>query len=106
MRVDSLVWVRDARDPRGPTAAEINAGARIWLTPSTPQPRPRAPRVRPPFFHVTRYPCPLKHCGWSGYHVHWRHSRFRSALRQMTPTELAEFDAACHNTWEEVTPDG
>lgn len=48
------------------------------------------------FLHVTTDRCPLRHCGWSGFHIHWRHRRFRSAFDgSMTEAELNEFDADC-----------
>ncbi len=48
-----------------------------------------------PHIHVTRFRCELKHCGWTGFHFHWRHRRYRSA-RELSWAELAEFDEDCH----------
>jgi hypothetical protein len=40
--------------------------------------------------------CVLRHCGWSGFHFHWRHRRHRSAFDgSLTEQEITEFDAAC-----------
>ena len=48
------------------------------------------------FLHVTTDRCPLRHCGRFGFHIHWRHRRFRSAFDgSMTPAELDQFDADC-----------
>ncbi len=61
--------------------------------------------------HVTNKVCELRHCGWAGFHFHWRHRRYRTAFDgSLTPTELAEFDADCRVmealNRREVIPDG
>jgi len=57
---------------------------------------PEPTSTKPPFLHVTTDRCPLRHCGWSGFHIHWRHRRHRSAFDgSMTERELDDFDTAC-----------
>lgn len=51
---------------------------------------------KPPHIHVTARRCKLRHCGWSGFHIHWRHRRYRSAFDGlMTEAEQAQFDRDC-----------
>lgn len=55
--------------------------------------------------HIETGRCELRHCGWSGFHFHFRHRRYRSAFPELgrTPAlaseELAAFDAACAAQW-------
>ena len=56
------------------------------------------PRVH---IHAEIGPCELRHCGWSGFHFHWRHRRYRTAFPQtgrapaLPPEDLDAFDADC-----------
>lgn len=57
---------------------------------------------KPPHIHVGTGPCELRHCGWSGFHLHWRHRRYRS-FREV-PADLvdeldADLTASLHPGW-------
>ena len=51
--------------------------------------------------HVGAARCQIKHCGWTGYHFHWRHRRYRTAFAELgfepalPPEMLPAYDADC-----------